>query len=289
VDRRFTLLLLLIPRAVATPREMSAKARERQDACQKFFASFLGKFSRDLVLPKLRRTDLLAGMNAAPGSSRTLLFVWAGVATLCAIFFASLACFFFVQLREQSRFASTPTNTTVKLQPDRIELSEDYSASNIVSVTLGRTEVDGGITHLPDWPDGWTRVDELDGIPCRYMNHRAHNLAGGAYLYFAVHPSLKNGALKSARVEVEYFVRNPTRLKLQYDGIEEGQPRPYKPAPEILAISPSNGWQTAVFRLTEPAFMNSQNGRADFRLDASPPEIYVRRVTMIREGGARSP
>jgi hypothetical protein len=232
---------------------------------------------------------LLACVNTAPKPSRTFLFVWAAAATLCAVFFASLAGFLFLHLRAQSRRGVTVTDTAVNLPSDRIILSEDYSASNVVSVLLGRTELDGGITHLPDWPDGWTRVDNMDGVPCRYMNHRAHNLAGGAYLYFAVHPTLKNGGIKAARIEVEYFVRKPIRLKLQYDGIEEGQPRPYKPAPEIFNVVASNDWQTAVFHLTEPAFMNSQNGQADFRLDASPPEIYVRRVTMVRENEPRSP
>ncbi len=232
---------------------------------------------------------MLCRVNTATEPSRTFLFVWAAVATLCAIFFATIACFLFFQLREQSRRVIPAAHIPANLSPERIALSEDYSRSNVVSVVLGRTEVDGGITHLPDWPDGWTRVDIVDGVPCRYMNHRAHNLAGGAYVYFAVHPSLKSGEIKAARIDVEYFVRKPIRLKLQYDGIEEGQPRPYKAAPEIINVSASNDWQTAVFHLTEPVFMNSQNGRADFRLDASPPEIYVRRVTMTRDNEPRSP
>jgi hypothetical protein len=63
----------------------------------------------------------------------------------------------------------------------------------------------------------------------------------------------------------------------------EGQHRSFKPAPEILNVTPSGDWQTAEFHLTEPALLNSQHGGADFRLDVNPPEIYVRRVTLTRE------
>jgi hypothetical protein len=114
------------------------------------------------------------------------------------------------------------------------------------------------------------------------MNHRAANLAGGAYLYFAVHPSFKSVPVKMGRIEFEYFVRTPVRLKVQYDGMEEGRRRSYKAAGEILNVTEVGSWQTATFHVSEPAFMNSQIGGADFRLDVNPPEIYVRRVTMTR-------
>jgi hypothetical protein len=45
----------------------------------------------------------------------------------------------------------------------------------------------------------------------------------------------------------------------------------------------TNEWQTARFRVTDGAFMNSQNGGADFRFEVTPPEIFVRRVTVTRE------
>jgi hypothetical protein len=42
-------------------------------------------------------------------------------------------------------------------------------------------------------------------------------------------------------------------------------------------------WQTCSFELKDPAFLNSQNGGADFRFWVEPPELYVRRVTVIDE------
>jgi len=42
-------------------------------------------------------------------------------------------------------------------------------------------------------------------------------------------------------------------------------------------------WQTVTFRVTDASFMNSQNGGADFRLEATPLEIYLRCVSVTRE------
>ena len=192
----------------------------------------------------------------------------------------STAFFLYLELRRQTQAAAMAVAVTDP--PERMALSENFSTSNSVSVILGKPEWNGGIVHLPDWSDGWTRVDSVDGVSCRYMNHRAANLAGGAYVYFAVHPTFKQKEIKAARIEFEYLVRTPVRLKLQYDGNDEGQHRSFKPAQEIFNVPPSNGWQTVEFHLTEPVFMNSQHGGADFRLDVNPPEIYVRRVTLTR-------
>ena len=192
---------------------------------------------------------------------------------MAAILYASTALFLFLKLRHRAQ-AVCP--------PERIALSNDFSTSNVIDVVLGRTELDGGITHLPDFPDGWTRADEIEGVPCRYMNHRAANLLGGACLYFAVHPSFKSVPIKMARIEFEYLVRSPVKLKVQYDGMEGGRRRSYKAAVEVLNVTEVGSWQTAVFHVSDAAFMNSQNGGADFRLDVNPPEIYVRRVTMTR-------
>jgi hypothetical protein len=218
--------------------------------------------------------------NRAQRPANALLWVWAILSSMAAVLCASTALFLFLELRQRAHPNATPGSAACS--PDRITLSHDFSTSNVIDVVLGRTELDGGITHLPDPSDGWTRADEVEGVPCRYMNHRAANLAGGAYLYFAVHPSFKSAPIKTGRIEFEYLVRNPVRLKVQYDGMEEGRHRSHKPANEILNVAEVGSWQTATFHVSEPAFMNSQAGGADFRLDVNPPEIYVRRVTMKR-------
>ena len=54
-------------------------------------------------------------------------------------------------------------------------------------------------------------------------------------------------------------------------------------------VRSSNDWQKATFYISDGAFKNSQNGKADFRLEAMPPEIYVRSVTVTREEIPPSP
>ena len=43
------------------------------------------------------------------------------------------------------------------------------------------------------------------------------------------------------------------------------------------------------FSVADGSFKNSQNGKADFRLEVTPAEIYVRRVTVTREDVQSSP
>src|ERR1043166_5719996 len=187
-------------------------------------------------------------MTPVTGNTNTFLWVWAILGSMAAVLCASTALFLFLELRQRTHSGATPGSTVCP--PERITLSDDFSRSNVIDVVLGRTELDGGITHLPDPPDGWTRADEVEGLPCRYMNHRAANLAGGAYLYFAVHPSFKSVPVKMARIEFEYLVRTPVRLKVQYDGMEEGRHLSYKVAGELLNVAEVGSWQTAVFHVS---------------------------------------
>ena len=152
-----------------------------------------------------------------------------------------------------------------------------------------------GIKHLNKERDGRTTITNLDGVPCRYLNRAAENKWNG-FLYFALHPDFKARQLTAARVEIEYFVRNPTFFRLQYDGMQGETPKPYKStlaeneatvkfgtAVTFSRARQANAWQTATFRLIDGVFLNSQNGGADFRLEVTPADIYVRRVTVTRD------
>ena len=115
-------------------------------------------------------------------------------------------------------------------------------------------------------------------------------------LCFAIDPSFKRERLKNARVEIEYLAKKDTSFRLQFDGMEGDTHRMYQPVlPEGARVMrfgtgadygtiPAPGiWRTAIFHLTNAIFMNSQRDGADFRLEVLPPEIYVRRVTVMRE------
>ena len=189
---------------------------------------------------------------------------------------------------------SDKASPTESLPPD----TKDYSASNAVSVLLGQESEDDGVRHLPDEPDGRTTIETLEGVPCRYHNRKSDNKRFG-YLYFAIHPDFKRDELKTAAIEIEYRVPSTSYIRLQYDGQEGDTHQRFKPVLPIggemtpgtgtryTPIRASNQWQTATFQVTDGAFMNSQNGGADFRLEVFPPEIYVRRVSVFRPAGQR--
>lgn len=177
----------------------------------------------------------------------------------------------------------------------------DFFATNTVTVELGREGRDDGLKHLDRVNDGRTTIEDLNGIPCRYLNRMPEGRTHG-YLYFAIHPDFKERPLKAARIEVEYFVTNGCFLRLQYDAIDGDITKPYKGLPAhggttvkngtssgMTRVQGSNAWQKATFYVADGAFKNSQSGRADFRLEVIPPEIYVRRVTVTREDAQSSP
>ena len=186
----------------------------------------------------------------------------------------------------------TTENSTTERQDSAVI---DYSSSNVVSVRLGMENPNDGVLHLAKERDGRTTIETLNGSPCRYLNRKTENKLNG-FLYFAIEPSFKSRELKNARIDVECFVTAPRRIRLQYDGMDNGKPKVYKSTTAVAGekvyfgnvvafsgIQPSNDWQIISFRVTNGVFLNSQNGGSDFRLEVSPPEIYVRQVTVTRE------
>lgn len=174
------------------------------------------------------------------------------------------------------------------------QLNLDFSTNRQLTLLLGQETSGDGLRHLGEEGDGRTTIENVNGVPCRYLNRAGQGKQFG-YLYFTIHPSFKRDGLKEAVIEFEYLARRSGALRLQYDGMEGEVHRAYKSAvspvgttvrfgPQIMfnRMPGSNGWQTMSFRVTDGAFMNSQNGDADFRLEVVPPEIYVRRVTVRR-------
>lgn len=159
----------------------------------------------------------------------------------------------------------------------------DFSSSNSVSVVLGdpATEYGGGLQHIHFENDGLTTPTLLDGVPCRQLK-----LASGefGYIYFTIDPTFKRSPLRSARIEVEYCDPQRGTLTLHYDAsqMKTNANPPYTDATPSVLLHGSKTWQTALFYVENATFKNAQNSRADFRLCVTPPELYVRRVTVQR-------
>lgn len=176
--------------------------------------------------------------------------------------------------------------------------SGDLSASNQVSIALGDEKPGDGLRHRADEPDGRTQVGNLDGVTCRHLNRAPKN----GFFYFALSPSFKQNGLKNARVDIEYFVNRPTFFRLQFDGMKGETPHKYVTVlPERAPVARFGGnvefgrattigsWSVATFQISNAVFRNGQNGDSDFRIEVSPGEMYIRRVTITREDLASAP
>ena len=196
-------------------------------------------------------------------------------------------------------WAKTPSLYVARVTVIRAPLNEnwttDFSQSNLVSVVFGKETSADGLRHLNEERDGQTVQSTLDGESVRYLNRTQEGRPMGSF-YFQISPSFKTNGLRNARVEIEYWSRVATGLRLQYDAATAGVRAAYRP---VLAegatvmryptgadygkIFNNGTWQTARFHLTDAVFQNSQKGTADFRIEVVPPELYIRRVTLIRE------
>ncbi|HEY0549505.1 MAG TPA: hypothetical protein VGF13_07865 [Verrucomicrobiae bacterium] len=169
----------------------------------------------------------------------------------------------------------------------------DYSKTNSVSIAMANESPEDGLRHLSAEPDGRTALTNLDGVVCRRMTREGRP---SGYVYFTISPTFKAAGLSNAVCEVEYLCPRSGYFRLQYDAVELETHRPYKSVisedgvPVRLGgnnnhtrVPAANSWESATFRITDAVFANSQNGGADFRLEFTPPDVFVRRVTLTRE------
>lgn len=169
--------------------------------------------------------------------------------------------------------------------------SPDYSKTNSVTVVLAEakrreTLPDQGLRHHFWQRDGYTQLMDVEGVPCRNLDLTLDGYTKG-YFYFSIDPSFKNRDVSKVRIDVEYF-DGPSGKEgvfgLQYDATESpaggGTSKQWYPN---VPLKGSGRWLKASFHVRDGTFKNSQNGSADFRLWASPPQLAVRRVTLTLE------
>jgi hypothetical protein len=160
--------------------------------------------------------------------------------------------------------------------PDSVSLAMGQEAS-------GNRLVGQGLAHAHLERDGLTTLTNVQGVACRLMNSHRHPKS---YAYFSIDPQFKQQHdLSRVTIEVEYFDGFQGQLGVfgvQYDskGAEDGLGSAYQQTYPSVPLRGSEQWKKATFRLYRATFQNSQNAKSDFRLWASPPELFVRRVTV---------
>ena len=159
----------------------------------------------------------------------------------------------------------------------------DFSKASSVSVILGETEKEygNGLQHMYHEKDGLTTPAVVEGVTCRHLKVTEFD---PGYLYFTIDRTFKKRPVKNVTIEVEFYDQGSGRIGLEYDGSRTSeQPNPaYTVLREIESVGDSRLWRTASFRVRNATFQGAQNSGADFRLWVSPPDLYVRRVTVTR-------
>jgi hypothetical protein len=166
--------------------------------------------------------------------------------------------------------------------------SQDFSKTNSVTINLADAERSvwvGGLTHALTEPDGVTTATNVQGVACRVLSLSEQRRNKG-YLYFAIDPTFKQQGAANVRVDVDYFdgfAGHTGVMGLEFDSSEFGDfpNASYKAQLPNVPLRGSEKWMRATFRIRGAAFRNSQNAGADFRLWASPPELFVSRVTVM--------
>lgn len=161
--------------------------------------------------------------------------------------------------------------------------AKDFSRTNSVTILLGdlATEYGTGLQHAYFEEDGATEPAILDGVACRHLYLAGTNCG---YFYFSLDPTFKKRLPKRMTIEVEFLDPIPGMLGLQFDASSaKHKTRGAYSDVNPIHLSGSKGWQTAKFRVRDATFRNAQNSGSDFRLCITPPRLYVRRVTVIKE------
>lgn len=170
----------------------------------------------------------------------------------------------------------------VEVLRDTTPAITDQVVSESVTVLMQEPPVQEGLRLIQE-ADGKSTPTVIEGQACRQMNR--------LYLYFAIDPSFKWAPKMRVRVDVELFDASPGTLVIQYDGwSEQGTTHgAYTQAPRTVQLRQQKKWRTESFLLPEGRFENRENGRSDFRLLLSKPELYVRRVTVSRDASPDAP
>ncbi|OPH55988.1 hypothetical protein BC351_29270 [Paenibacillus ferrarius] len=181
--------------------------------------------------------------------------------------------------------AGAPASTNVDLKVASVSVMKQpkVAVTDTVSITLGATTLNNGITaKAGDYAQG-LQTGVLQGKGYWQTNKGAPS-PGTLYLYMNVDDSfLYNNQDQDVYVTVEYFDQGNGSIALQYDADSAA----FKSAP-LFTYTNTNKWRTTTFKLSDAKFANRANG-ADFRIGiagagapANNTDLYVASVKVTK-------
>lgn len=151
-------------------------------------------------------------------------------------------------------------------------LQLDSVGADAVSVDLGTTNVEDGMTHISGG-DGNTSPATIGGHYCRT------NATPGAdsYMYFNVADTYAyQGSKPFLDITVEYYDTGTGYLALNYDSLSSAWTDG-----SSVTLTNSNTWKTATFHVGDAYFGNRENYGADFRIArGNGVPFYIDTVTV---------
>jgi len=145
-------------------------------------------------------------------------------------------------------------------------------------IELGQINSEKGLRLLTGLEGGAATVaTNMGGKECRLLlmdvRPRPH-----ARCYFQILPAHKLPGTAHARIKVEYFAAAAGILLVQFDGSSKQTPRYSNGGRKDF--NGEGTWKTTYFDLDDARFRNGEKGGADFSLNATCPEFYLRSVTL---------
>ncbi|HTH49715.1 MAG TPA: DUF5010 domain-containing protein [Candidatus Limnocylindria bacterium] len=157
-----------------------------------------------------------------------------------------------------------------------------FTGAHLVSIELAATNRPSGLTQF-EGADGTTAPATLAGRECRILTPTPY---AGHYLYARLDESFKWTDAMDLVLVADYFDAAAGTLQVEYDGSDLGAPfqGAYTLATPTVALTGSQTWETASFRLPRARLLNRQNGGADLRLNSSILGLGLSRVQIVRPG-----
>ena len=174
-----------------------------------------------------------------------------------------------IRIRELANDKSAAPRATMVLTPS-------FMASLSVSVDLGANNRESGLRQVEDVPDGPTIATNVLNQPCRLLFKPVDRQA---HIYFKVDPTFKRAEAANYRVVVDFYDALPGGFDVDYDAAD--RKKKFTTAGK-KTLTGEHAWKTEEFHLKQARFRGAENG-ADFRVRSWAREVFIRKVTLVRE------
>lgn len=166
-----------------------------------------------------------------------------------------------------------------------ISFSSGLGTAN-VSVTLGATNTDDGLSQLEEAGDGVTEAVTVGGESAR---ETVQVVPADLNMYFQLAPGVAFDGNFQTTFTVDYYDTGTNTWVLEYDSNDTGATLD---GAYTLAATVTNGdtnqWKTLTVSVDNARFDNRENGGADFRIN-SPSPVTIHAVTLTVTGYGVNP